>query len=153
MLWFKHFSDARNNPKILAIQKKLGEAGYARWFRLLEIVAQRGGNGEAFAPRVKLNEPHTDLRWIADELRIDRRKAKLTLKVFAEVGLIDPEAYRQNVLYIPQMREYRDEWTRKKQSSSSGATPEQVATESEVKARNRPRIRPRITVSVTDSER
>jgi hypothetical protein len=130
MLWFRHFSDARNNPKFIAVQNKLGDAGYARVFKLFEIVADRGGKGEAFAPRISLSEPHTNLGWIAHELGINRRSAKFTLKVCAEVGLIDPEAYRQNVLYIPQMREYVDEWTRKKRPSGSGATPEQIRSKS-----------------------
>jgi hypothetical protein len=130
MRWFKHFSDARNNPKFRAIQKRLGEVGYARAFKILEIVAQRGGNGEAFAPRVNLNHPHTNLDWIADELGTDRRTARATLKVCAEVRLIDFEAYQQNILYVPQMREYLDEWTRKKQPPSSGGTPGRVRSKS-----------------------
>jgi hypothetical protein len=52
MRWFKHFSDARRNPKLRLVEKKLGEAGYARWFKLLELVAERGGTGRDFQPRI-----------------------------------------------------------------------------------------------------
>jgi hypothetical protein len=32
MQWFKHFNDTRHNPKFRAIEKQLGEVGYARAF-------------------------------------------------------------------------------------------------------------------------
>ena len=52
MRWFKHPSDARRNPKLRLIEKKPGEAGYAWWFKLLELVAERGGTGRDFQPRI-----------------------------------------------------------------------------------------------------
>jgi hypothetical protein len=130
MRWFKHFTDARHNPKFRAIEKKLGEAGYARACKLLEIVGERGGSGKEFAPRLDLNEPHTDLGWLADEMEIDRRSAKVTLAHFAKCKFIDPEAYQRNIVYVPQMIEYLDEWTRKRQPRDSGATPESLRTNS-----------------------
>ena len=135
MRWFKHFSDARNNPKLHAIEKRLGEVGYARAFKLLELVAERGGTGEAFTPRISLNNLHTNLSWIADALNINVRAAKSTLKVFADVRLVDPHEYSQGTIYIPQMREYLDEWTRKRQSSASGSRPEERRSNSPVSQR------------------
>lgn len=130
MLWFRHFNDARRNPKFRAIERKLGESGYARAFKLLEIVSERGGTGKDFAPRLDLNLPHTDLRFLADELEIRRRSAKITLEHFARCKFIDPDAWRQNVIYIPQMTEYMDEWTRKRQSHNSGGAPESLRSNS-----------------------
>jgi hypothetical protein len=130
MHWFKHFTDARHNPKFRAIEKKLGEAGYARAWKLLEIIGERGGSGKDFAPRLDLNESHTDLGWLADEMEIDRRSAKFTLGVFAKCKFIDPAAYQGNILYVPKMVEHRDEWTRKCQSRNSGATPESLRSNS-----------------------
>ena len=130
MRWFKHFTDARHNPKFRAIEKKLGEAGYARACKLLEIIGERGGSGKEFTPRLDLNEPHLDLGWLADELGIDRRSAKFTLGAFAKCKFIDPQAYQGNVIYVPQMIEYLDEWTRKRQPRDSGATPESLRSNS-----------------------
>jgi len=130
MRWFKHFTDARHNPKFRAIQKKLGEAGYARACKLLEIIGERGGSGKDFAPRLDLNEPHTDLGWLADEMGIDRRSARFTLSVFAKCKFIAPVEYQKNIVYIPQMIEYRDEWTRKCQPRNSGAPPESLRSNS-----------------------
>src|SRR5580693_9419692 len=98
MRWFKHFTDARHNPKFRAIEKKLGEAGYARACKLLEIIGERGGSGKEFTPRLDLNEPHLDLGWLADEMEIDRRSAKFTLAAFAKCKFIDPQAYEGNII-------------------------------------------------------
>lgn len=125
MLWLRHFSNARNNPKFKKIWKRLGEAGYARAWILLEVVAERGGSGENFDPRIDLKRNHTDLDWLSDEFGIDLVETKKTLSVFSEVGFIDPKEWsKREVLYVPQMKEYVDEWTRKSLRSNSGATPE-----------------------------
>jgi hypothetical protein len=130
MRWFKHFTNARHNPKFRAIEKKLGEAGYARACKLLEIIGERGGSGKEFTPRLDLNESHLDLGWLADEMEIDRRSAKFTLGAFAKCKFIDPQAYQGNIIYVPQMIEYLDEWTRKRQPRDSVATPESLRSNS-----------------------
>lgn len=130
MRWFKHFTDARHNPKLRAIEKKLGEVGSARAYKLLEIIGERGGSGKDFAPRLDLNEPHTDVGWLADELGIDRRSARFTLSVFSKCKFIDPVAYQGNIVYVPQMIEYLDEWTRKRRPRDSVATPEPLRSNS-----------------------
>ncbi len=130
MKWLKHFCDSRHNPKFRRIEKKLGEAGYARAWKLLEIVAERGGTGEKFSPRISLKRAHTDLEWLADELGIKPSDARKSLDLFASVSLIDQKQWRKRLIYIPQMGDYKDEWTRKKQRSNSGATPEKGRSES-----------------------
>lgn len=130
MRWFKHLADARYNPKLKRIQKQLGEAGYARAMKLLEIVAQRGGTGERFQPRITLEDPSTDLRWLAEEWSIHPRTARFTLGIFAKVRFIDPGAWRENIVYVPAMKEYVDEWTRRRRAESSGATPQSLLSNS-----------------------
>lgn len=124
MRWFKHFNDARRNPKFRRIEKRLGEAGYARAFKLIEVVADRGGTGQNFDPGVDLKCPHTDLEWLAEELGVKLAEAKRTLDVFASVHLIEPEAWKRKQVCIPQMVAYRDEWTRKRQPDSGAAQEE-----------------------------
>jgi hypothetical protein len=41
MKWFKHDTDASNDPKIRKLKKKFGMAGYGIYFNLLEIVARK----------------------------------------------------------------------------------------------------------------
>jgi hypothetical protein len=130
MKWFKHFTDMRGNPKLHSIEKKLGEAGYARACKLLEIIGARGGSGELFTPRLDLSQPHTDLGWSADELKIDKRSLKVTLVAFAKYSFIDPREFDANIIYVPQMQEYVDEWTGKRKRHNSGVPPESLRTNS-----------------------
>jgi hypothetical protein len=133
MQWLKHYSDARQHPKFRAIEKQLGEAGYARAFKLLEIVAQRGGTAAKFAPVLDLKNPYTNVDWLADELRISPEEAERTLQVFASVKLIDPKAFQKQVIRIHQMLEYLDEWTQRGlKAKNSRATPERLPSESRV---------------------
>src|SRR5712692_1078667 len=113
MRWFKHFSDARMSPQLRKIEKKLGEAGYARAYKLLELVAQLGGLASEFSPKLDLNNSSTDLDYLAEVWGVKPRDARRTLKVFAEVGFIDAEKWKERVVCIPAMLEALDEWTRK----------------------------------------
>jgi hypothetical protein len=121
MRWFKHDTDARKNPKLRYIGKELGEAGYARAFQLLEIVAQRGGKADEFRPEIDLGQTCTDLDWLADELGISRPNTRKTLKIFAQCKFIDPKAYERNIISVPQMTQCLDEWTARRLRSNSRA--------------------------------
>jgi hypothetical protein len=61
---------------------------------------------------------------------IDPRSAKVTFRAFAKCKFIDPEAYQRNIVYIPQMKDYADEWTSRKQSRNYRATPESLPSNS-----------------------
>src|SRR5882762_11158768 len=117
MLWFSHRNDLRRNPAVLRVEQRLGEAGYARWSKLLEVVSQFGGNGPDFEPRLDLRGPATDEGWLANELGIQTRDLRKTLRVFAEVGLINTKEYRERVIAVPMLAELRDEFTKKKQGN------------------------------------
>ena len=146
MRWFKHLSDGRANPKLLRIQRVLGEAGYARAFKLLEILAQRGGSGPDFRPQLNLNDPAADLQWLAGELGISPREARRTLDTFARVGFIEPDSWKKHIVFMPAMLTIRDEWasrptkSREQLPSGSGETPPRVESDqrSEVKVKAKP---------------
>lgn len=138
MRWFKHFSDARYNPKFLAIEKRLGEAGYTRAFKLLEIVAANGNSPDKFQPTIDLREPTTDLNWLAGEWKITIEDATKTLDTFAEVRFINPKAWRRQIVKVPQMLEYLDEWTERRQRVK---TPERLPSDSRAtRVRSRSRV-------------
>ncbi len=131
MRWFKHFTDARHNPKLRRIEDGLGEAGYARACKLLEIVGARGGSGEKFNPMIDLKTSPTDLRWLACELGIPEAEARATLSIFAQVRFIEPKSWRRKIIHIPQMKAYVDEWTQRRQRGShSGVSPELLPRDS-----------------------
>jgi hypothetical protein len=131
MRWFKHYADARLNPKLKHVQKQLGEAGYARAFKLLEVIAQRGGKADNFCPEVNLGKACTDLAWLAEELGIVPAEARKTLKVFAQSGLIESEALKHDIIRVPQMTEYLDEWTGRQHRSNSRVAAEPIPSSSE----------------------
>ncbi len=129
---FRHPSNLRNDPKFRAIEKKLDEAGYARGVKLLEIVAEVGGKGEEFSPEFTLRD-NTDIAWLADEWRISTKKTQATLEVFAGVGLIDPQAWSEQIVRIPLLNDCLDEYTQRQQKArNSRPTPESLQSDSGV---------------------
>ena len=44
MLWYKHFSDALNDPFIQELMDEFSHSGYVAWFGLLEIISKENGN-------------------------------------------------------------------------------------------------------------
>lgn len=127
MRWFKHLANSRNDPRLLAVRKALGEAGLARYFQLLEVVAEQGGTADKFQPLLNLKSKWADLEWLADELRISSSEMSTTLGIFAEVSLIDPKEWKKRVIFIPEMTELLDEWTKRRRPRAS---PEQLPSNS-----------------------
>jgi len=129
---FRHPSNLRNDPQFRAIEKKLDEAGYARAVKLFEIVAEVGGKGEEFSAEFTLRD-NTDISWLADEWRISSKKAQATLEVFAGVGLIDAQAWSEQIVRIPLLNDCLDEYTqRQKKARNSRATTERLQSDSGV---------------------
>ena len=87
MGWCKHPSDARHNPRLRRIEKKLGEGGYARAFKLFELIAERGGTDEDFQPQIELRNTRTDLHCLADEWGSSLDVAKKTLDIIVSMLL------------------------------------------------------------------
>jgi len=121
MKWIKHFSNAHNNLKFQPIIEKYGWVGYAWYWILLELVAEQG----------------TDFRitgskgWIYHSARLfelSDESLKEYLDLLAKNKLISRKALSNNTLYIPKMKEYADEYT-KKVRSKSGVTPDKLPLE------------------------
>jgi hypothetical protein len=103
MQWFKHSKDFRNRPEIQYIEDQLGDAGYARACKFLEIVATVAGKKKPFEPTLVIEPPYS-YRWLAMELNCffkddhadaDDRNAPCepevvnTFRVFEKAGFID----------------------------------------------------------------
>jgi hypothetical protein len=131
MQWFRHPSNFRNDPKLRAIEKTLGEAGYARAIKLFEIVAEYGSKSGKFSPAFNLTATCTDITWLAAELRISVEDTQTTLETFAAVELIDAEDWRNQVVRIPSMKNHLDEYTQRQlRTKKSRQSPERVPTNS-----------------------
>ena len=113
MKWFKHFTDASDDEFIAELEERFGLEGYARWWKLLEVVGaqfKQGGLPIAAYPwpiwqaklRGKRNKLETFLVHLENNLRINQ---KLTGNILE--------------IKIPKLLEIKDEYSRK-----SGHTPD-----------------------------
>ena len=69
MKWFKHYTDALDDPFIAELMDEFSHAGYVAWFGLIEIIAKENGHNLTgnlkISPRVlrrKLRSSQTKLR-------------------------------------------------------------------------------------------
>jgi hypothetical protein len=115
---------------MLVVEQELGEAGYARLMKLQEIMAEFGGSGADFSPRIDTKKRETSLKFFAQELGISPKKTKISFDLFAEVGLMDPKAWTDGVIHIPEMLALRDEWASRRKGKDSGVTPESLGSDS-----------------------
>jgi len=121
MKWIKHFANAHNNLKFQPIIEKYGWVGYAWYWILLELVAEQGADFRITGSK----------GWIYHSARLfelSDESLKEYLDLLAKNKLISRKALSNNTLYIPKMKEYADEYT-KKVRSKSGVTPEQLPLE------------------------
>ena len=118
MRWFKHFTDLRRDPAIRKVERKLGEAGYARAVKVSELIAQHGGSGAQFVPRIDLNDPATDMEWLSDELGIKTKEAERTVKVLADSGWLEKKPSTKGILSRPGMLHERDAYSERQQQKN-----------------------------------
>jgi hypothetical protein len=101
MQWFKHSKDFRNSAEIKFLEGELGEAGYARFCKLLEVIATVAGKKKPFKPQIRMESPYT-WQWMAMELGVmaeteyygtvpDEREAARTIGLFEKAGLVSIE--------------------------------------------------------------
>jgi hypothetical protein len=130
MRWFKHFADARLMPEMRNVERVLGEAGYARAYKLFEFIAQieKLGRG-TLADSLSLDMRSVSIPLLAEMWGVPVREARRTLEAFSKTGLIDAGKFRDGVIFVPSMLDALDEWARKRVGkgqlrSHSGVTPE-----------------------------
>jgi hypothetical protein len=88
MQWFKHNNDFRTSAAIRYIEAELGEAGYARAAKLLEIFCQTCPK-KPFNPRIDLTKLPYNWRWLALEMGCpNEAEAVRTIDVFEKAMLI-----------------------------------------------------------------
>jgi hypothetical protein len=154
MQWFKHSKGFRNTAAIKYIEGELGDSGYARACKLLEVISEINTK-KPFDPRLIIEPPYT-YRWLAIELGCmdedqagnrfpDEAETVKTLWVFERAGLIQilegrqfflrrPDGVPQSEgeerpyeLYVPGMKEWvewHDVKNRNKPKKKSNGEPE-----------------------------
>lgn len=132
MLWFRHFSAAGRDEKLLAVKDEFGMEGYGVYWSILEVIADQMTHEN--------NQYFVDLS-IKNWRKITEfspKKLQKYLTFLSEISLFSVE-FRQNSIMVscPKMLKFRDEYTLKK-SRKSGQNPDND--------RN-----PSVSVSVSDS--
>jgi len=123
MKWFKHHSDAYTNLKIRDLLDEFGLEGYGLYWLCCELIAQQGGND------YQINNDRNWKRSLSITSKLSDEKLKNILQKLSELNLIDKEAFKKDILYIPKMKEYCDEYTKKIQKKSRNY-PDTIQTES-----------------------
>lgn len=108
MKWFQHLTDSHNNPKTRNLIRQFGCEGYGILFICREIV---GKYGDKF--RLKSEKNWKNL--LKEATLIDDKKIDEVLNFLATNKDICHKALEIGDLYIPKMKEYSDNWTKKLQ--------------------------------------
>lgn len=110
MKWFKHISDAHRSLKMKALLRSYGWEGYGIWWVMCEMVSREGKSEDNWClPSVKewrqelLSVTGVDYRWL-----------NRFLSKCAFLHLIDEKQLKQGNLCIPQMKEYCDDYTERR---------------------------------------
>jgi len=87
MQWFKHSKNFRSTAAMRYIEAALGEAGYARALKLLEIFCETCPR-KPFTPRIEIKPPFT-WRWLALEMGCTEDEAVRTIEILGEANFIE----------------------------------------------------------------
>jgi hypothetical protein len=125
MKWIQHMTNSRRDPKIRRSVLKYGAKSYGIYWMALEIIS------ENLDKNTNCIIEH-DLIGLADEMGEKPELIGEIMDGFVECGLFEKqgETYRN-----PKIKNYADEWTRKKLKLISLDTPDKLPSDSNLKVR------------------
>ena len=91
MIWFKHLCSASNGETLSQIEEEFGLEGYARFFKLMEVVASKSDNDNYFAE-------YSEKKW-STFLRAKPKKLRTFLKCLENLQVILVE-HSENIIRI-----------------------------------------------------
>lgn len=106
MKWFQHCTDSHTNLKHREILADFGLEGYAVYWICLELVGQQG-------IKYRLNASKSWLKALKDITKLPQEKIEEMLLKYGELNLICRKSLGRQELYIPKMREYSDDYTKR----------------------------------------
>lgn len=136
MKWFKHFSDALDDPFIQELIDEFGPSGYLAWFGLIEIIAKENGNKLTGKLEVKPS-------FLKRKLRISVKKLKEIYRFCSgEVGQnLDKTSAKPKLLFnfqkekwvfeLTKMLELKDNYIKDLQATSKKPSIEEEEEEEE----------------------
>jgi len=107
MLWFKHFTDCDRSEGLSFLIDEFGFEGYGRWFRLLEIVAEKMDKTD------RCHAEYSESKWCS--LLLCNRKKLNSFLVITEFKLKTNITRTGNIIKIeiPNLLKKRDEYTKR----------------------------------------
>lgn len=117
MKWFKHDTDARESEKMMPLIQEFGLLGYARWFILLEIIAEKMDKTDRCHVR------YPSLKW-GKLLQLKQKK----LEIFLELceNSLETKIERSGLfikISVPNLLKKRDEYSKKSRYSPKNVPP------------------------------
>lgn len=115
MKWFQHQSDSYSNLKHQELIESFGIEGYGMWWVCCELVAQQG-------EEYRIKNGKNWKKAIKHITKLDAERIEEILSFMAQINLIDKKWLNREVLAIPKMAEYSDDYTKKIQRVSGHNT-------------------------------
>jgi len=140
MKWFKHDSDASEDPKIQKLIYKHGLEGYGLYFVTLELIAR---DMEDNLDRIGYLSDDWDFDFLANRFGFSPDKIRTMYSTMKTLGLFDSNS---DVIYCPKIKNRCDEYTtklirfREKTSTKSGECQEHVGTKSDFVSQDKIRL-------------
>jgi len=138
MEWFKHKTNAHDDPVVSDAWDEFGDAGYLIWFVLLELYGQ---NFKIKEPERKLHVSKTFMR---RKFRKSWTKVEQVLRFYSTMGKLSLEVDTKMVTVgIPKFDVILSNWTRREVSKPTEAPTEAPTAKS--KNKNKKKIKSKIT--------
>ena len=112
--WFKHMANASSDPMLVEAQQKFGDAGYAAFFRILELLT------EHFNPKTP-GIWHGTFKQVRKKLHKSSTKVQLFLNFYAEKSKFRVEYDGDYITILcPKYKELMSEYAHKRLRKMSG---------------------------------
>lgn len=123
--WFRHDMNARHDPKLLILRARFGEAGYSRYFMIVEMMREAAG--------YKLKADDYLYAMIGLDIGIPPEEAKRFVDACVEVGLfcVDDHIYSKSLL--KRMEEKDRLFEARSYAGSKGASKRQANHQAKLK--------------------
>jgi hypothetical protein len=116
MKWFKHETDAKDSEKLKAIIDEFGFEGYGRWFRIMEIIAEKMDDSS------RCHYEQSEWEWCCN-LKAKRKQLTCFLKATEKQMLckVTPNG-KQLRIEIPNLLKKRDNYSKHLQVADNKKT-------------------------------
>jgi len=106
MRWFQHITTSNQDLALKEIIEKYSMTGYGLYWICAELVGSQGKN-------YRIKGEKNWKKALKDLTKLSEEELKTILDEFSTLDLINKNAYKQGDLYIPKMKKYSDDYTKR----------------------------------------